>query len=549
MIASEQTQAQQVAARCTLCPACCAIQVSSSGPDCYRTEYPLEAGGGLCPRGGTIGELLGHRSRIYQPLRRSNGTAQPAGLAEAYREILDAAAGKGITFIVDPNLPIEQLSQAAALCQAWPQVKLCFALEPADRQLLLGAEASGAEYLSSRHLDECDGFLIIGDAFAANPICARGVLDRRAAQRRTPIVVIDPAAGTAAKFATHPLATTAGGELEALRAIASAVGVVSDGGDERYAPAAAALAGCKKLAVLVAAEYGRGTNWRQIGNLAGLIAGKLGGGLVLATNGANALAALRLAERCGAISLAEALSPGPQIRVALGCDVFGMLGWQGPGPAPIYAAAAALANQTTQHAQIALPTTLPGENAGRYLPPGSEELTVAAALDPPAAVPCPAEIISQLAELAGIDKPDPSPVGDPEKRLQVKVPILAARADPQQQGPVLLFARQAIHAGSGELTGHGSWQRQIQPVPVLRINPSDARQAGLKNLAAAEVMCDERSVQVRVQYWPDLPEGLVVLPEGQAEARRLCPAKIDRENDTIAAEPQAVSIRPISASN
>ncbi len=509
----------------------------------------------MCPRGSVLGELLGHRRRILAPGKRVDGQVRQLQMDQAYREILDAAGRGGITFILDPNLPCEQLSEAASWVQAWPEAKLCFAVEPAERELLLGTEASGAEYLSGRELGDCDGFLMIGDVFAANPICARGVFDRRKAGSRTPIVVIDPALGTTAKFATHLVITDVGGELGALTALAGAVGVDIDltGGqtskDSSSAQAAgAALGGCRKLAVLIVAEYGRSAAWREVGYLAGAIAKKLGGGVAPQTNGANPLAAVRLSQRMGTVSLASAMSPSEHVRVVLAVDVLGMLGWSSADEAKMLAAAAGLPNVTTDAAQIILPTTIPGEIGGTYLLTGQRSILVSPALAAPAGVPTPAEIIAALAGMAGIAKGDASAGADPLKRLKLKAPKPhPALGEPKPLA--LLLGRQAAQAGCGTLTGHGSWEAAIQPVPPLRISPQDARGMKLKHLGAANVACGARCVQARVYITPELAPGAVVLPEGASGTRALIPSKIDSENDTLVAAPATVAISPANGND
>ncbi|OPX23147.1 MAG: hypothetical protein B1H04_04010, partial [Planctomycetales bacterium 4484_123] len=198
-----------------LCPAGCELTLAPAGPDKWRAEYPLQAGQGLCPRGSALGELLAHGRRILTAGRRQGDRLEAVDLARAYKEIA-SAPGDGLVVLLDGNVPCEHMVAAAACCRDWPNVQLCLVLEPAEEQLLLGAEASGAEYLSGATLAECDGFVLVGDVFAANPTCAKGIFDHRRQAPRTPIVVIDAAAGTAAKFATHRLDIRPGGEAAAL---------------------------------------------------------------------------------------------------------------------------------------------------------------------------------------------------------------------------------------------------------------------------------------------------------------------------------------------
>ena len=161
-------------ARCVLCAATCELSLLSPGPDQWRTEVAAGSGGGLCPRGSALAELATHRRRILQPRIRSDGGWRELALADAADAILARATDGQIVFLADGQWPLEQLGGIAAWCAAWPGASLCVVVEPAERDLLWGLEASGCAYPPQSALAECDGFLLIGDVFAANPACSRG---------------------------------------------------------------------------------------------------------------------------------------------------------------------------------------------------------------------------------------------------------------------------------------------------------------------------------------------------------------------------------------
>ena len=531
MVVSTQQNLEETP-RCTLCPAGCPLALASSGPDMWRTEYPPAESSGMCPRGSSLGELLNHHLRIRTATRRAAGRVQPLSLGEAMRGIVQAAAGQAVTVLLDGSASTEDMVAAAGWCGAWPQAQLCLVIEPADEQLLLGTEASGADYLSAKDLQDCDGFVIIGDAFAANPVCSRAVFDRRVAQPNTPIVVIDPGAGSATKFATHRIDTKAGGELPALKALDSGAGIGAQAG--------AAIANCKRLGVLIAAEYGRGAPWRQIGYVAGQLARRLGGGLAPQTAGANALAAVRLAGKLGTISLAEAVADKDGIRFAVGCDILGMLGWK---DLPVLAAAAALPNQTTEAAEFVLPLALNCELDGTYLLDCASRARTTAILAVPAGVPSSSELIAALAGEAGVTAAKPTTGEAALQRLDAAAPP-EAPAEDVPAAPVLLLGRQAVHAGCGALTAHGSWQANAQQTPVVRISAACARRMNLKNLAAVNVRAGGESLPARIRIAPELLDGAVVAPEGLPQARAMMPARIASDTGGVVAGPVTVEMSP-----
>ena len=533
----------QILQRCTLCPAGCQLGLASAGPDLRRIEYPVTSGAGLCPRGSMLPELMSHPRRILAATRRDGSKLDPPGLDAAFREILDAASGRQITILLDGNLPREQLTTAAAWVRNWPGAQMAFAVEPSDRELLLGIVASGAEYLGIDDLHGCDGFLIIGDAFAANPRCARGILDLHQEKPKTPIVTIDPAAGTASKFATHPVDVEPDGELAALAAIASDAGVEDDllrttgsnGAPSAHA-AGKAIAGCKRLCVLLAAEYARTAAWKQIGYLAGRLAQTLGGGVAPQTAGANVLAAVRLEERGDAIPLAEAIAAEGDVKVAVGCDVLGMFGRR---DIPIFAAAAALPNTTTDIARIVLPSAMPGEYSGSYLFDCRELAEVTPLMPPPADVPTPGDLVAALAQAAGVPAPVLTP-DDAPATLAVDPPVAVACAEPPTHA--LLFAREASRCGCGELSSHASWQRAGQPLPGLRMSPHDAEELNLKNLAIVTVHSNGASVSAQLRVTPGLPPGRLVLPEACARTRSLAPSRTEPDRGAVVTEPPLVRV-------
>lgn len=538
----------QVLPRCTLCPAVCALGVVRTGPDRWRTEYPAGEDGCICPRGSALGDLVAHPRRILGARCRLNGQWQSVSQAEALDRLLATCRGAGPTVLLDGNLPCEAITTAVAWCKAWKGAQLCLVIEPADEMVLLGTEASGAKYLQTSALAECDGFLVIGGALGANPACARGLLDRRKAEPATPLVVIDPGAGVAAKFATHRVDCAPGGELASVLAVAAAAGVsVGDLGQGPPSPAPSAtaagkaLGGCKRLGVLIAAEHGRTSAWREIGLAAGRIAKALGGAVAAQTSGANALAAVRLAGALGTVPLAEALAAGAGVRVAIGCDVLGMLGWAERGL--IQAAAAALPNRTTELAEVVLPVALAAETGGTVLADGAQRIQTAALLAAPAGVPTAAALVEAMARRAGVTAASPLPQADLSTRLSGKTALAGvAAADPAAPG--LLLGRQAAHAGSGELTGYGAWQAAACGEPDLDLAAQDARRMGLKNRQLVTVRADGRSVRARLRVASELAPGVAVLSEGFSETRALIPARMEGSRGLIPARPAEWTISP-----
>jgi hypothetical protein len=483
-----------------------------------------------------LGELISHPRRILWPKRRDGRKQSISTLADATRGLIDSAGSGGIILLLDAAVPVEQMVAVGEWCKAWDRATLCLVCEPAEREMLLGVEAGGAEYLTESALEQCDGFVIIGDAFAANPMCSQGVFRRRAWEPRTPIVVIDAVPGTASSFATHRVEVSPCMELAALAAVAEAGGTSVDVPesvpiDEMPSAHAAgkAIAKCGRLGVLIAAEYGRSTQWKGIGYVASSMARDHGGGVAPQTSGANALAAVRVSETLGAVSLATALSREDAVWVAIGCDPMGMLGWE----MGITGAAAALPNSTTSLADVVFPLAAPGEMGGTFLLSGDRSVTIDPAMKPPAGVAQPSELVGSLAKADGVRRPSPLPAVDCTRRLEAPSPALQACEDPDA---ALLFCRQAMHDGCGSLTSHGGWQASFEPQPEVRLSPQQAAEAGVKEFGKITVRAGDRACRGTLRLDSRMSAGMVLVPQGFAAARALAPCHVDLQTDTVAPE-------------
>jgi hypothetical protein len=283
-----------------------------------------------------------------------------------------------------------------------------------------------------------------------------------------------------------------------------------------------ALANCERLGVLIATSYAGSAQWSAVGALAARLAEAHGGGVAAQTDGANALAALRLERQLGARSLNAVLQADDAVRVALGVDVLGMLGADEIG---MFAAAAALPNCTTDAATIVLPLALPAELSGTFLRGGDQLVETTAAIAPPTGVLAPAAIVGELARSTGISAPAPLHDADPTARLDVELPAEIGSEALIDDGSRLVFGREAMHAGCAALTGHGSWQRAVRPVPRLRLSPQIAAAMGLRNRERVVVRVNGCSLDAEVCEAPEVSSDVVVLSQHVAAARRLVPMR------------------------
>ena len=240
-----------------------------------------------------------------------------------------------------------------------------------------------------------------------------------------------------------------------------------------------------------------------------------------------------MAAKLKTVSLSAALSDAAAVKVAVGCDIAGMLGRADHG---VLAAAAALPNATTDSAEVVLPLALPCELAGTYLLGQMQQ--VAALIAAPAGVPSPASLIAALARAADVAEPHAAKAPQKLDRLSSPAPASPPAWQPPDKA-VLLIGRQAMQSGSGAITSHCSWQRQMQPSPVLRLCPADAEAMNVDNYANVTVAVDGRSIGAAVQVSRELPSGVLVVSDA-AQSRTLVAS--DTEGDLVAAMPPPVTV-------
>jgi anaerobic selenocysteine-containing dehydrogenase len=271
------------------------------------------------------------------------------------------------------------------------------------------------------------------------------------------------------------------------------------------------------------------------------VAGKLAnahrGGVSVQTTGANALAALRVRKQLGLLSPAEAFAPSQARgeRAALGVDMLGVLGWDGPAAA---VAAAAVPNRTTETAGLILPMALPCELGGTFVQAGTRAVKTSALLPPPAGVPTPAGLLRQMAAAAGV-------AVKPWSGQLPALDRLAVGAPPESPGDgvagrVLVGARDPIHHSAGELTSQASWQRQLRELPELRLAPADAGDLGVTDMDEVEVQTDSCRTRMRVRVVRHLTAGTLVASQGCGQARRATPCQIDADRDALVSPPAGV---------
>jgi anaerobic selenocysteine-containing dehydrogenase len=543
--------------RCSLCSLACFLRLSQSPhgylePD-YREDVP-ELRRGVCNRGNMTAELLGHIRRI-DAARFCGEVTRQVPLDEAIHNLAGTVRSSRTTLLIDGNLPGEDIAAGLALAAAsGGKIAAGVYLPTEDEMVLEGLAASKAKLLTPENLVECDAILIVGDAFATHPVISKPVHALRKRNVRTPLVVVDSLPGRTSIFATHPLMVKPGTESRVLAALAGKSGVAALGSLSRdvaqaasesglpegvLAAAAAAVAGAKRLGVIVRAEIGKAANWDQTGLLSGLIASAKAGGVTACLTYGNALGAYRLARA----ARAKLDKPGETV-IVLGTDVVSVLSKQECNRTldgiRTLVAAAQLPTLTLGAADVVLPLAFNFEAGGTTVTGSGEVITVDSLAEAPGeAVPA-GELVMKLADALGLRGVERKV----DRRLLEEMPEVDSRPILERGQPEVAKAREreflavtesdAIHFHTGGRTSQCEWPRYMVPNPVVTMNLNDAQALGIATGDEVLLVSSEGEGRATAEVVKGQTAGVVAVSSGFAEMRGLFPWNMARRTGPVA---------------
>ncbi len=531
--------------RCNFCSLGCYVSLAESAQEEVRPEYdhdvpPMRKG--VCGRGNMTAELLRHPRRCISARIAEHGLIHEAKLDEAVKTAAGAVWSDGGTLLIDGNLPCEDIATAIKLAASSAgKISARVFLPPEDESALEGFAASGAKLFTPENLVECDAFLIVGDAFGTHPVISRPIHDARRKNPRMPLVVVDSARGHTSIFASALVTVRPGGESRVLAAIAAACGVADLGmlapipndagapaGD--VANAARAVAGAKKLGVILRAEPGKASNWDQAVFLAGKIAEAKGGGVALCLTYGNAMGAYRLAKMAG-VPVGASVQAANTL-IALGGD---------PATAMMKEEAATLhalrtlvaANSmpvaTMEMAHVALPLAFNFEAGGTTITGSGEIVRVEWVADAPGQAVLPGVLVEELAKSLGIqgivrdvnrEDLEAVPSAEAAKITARPHPALAAAGMGED---VLVTQSDSVHFHTGSLTSMCAWPAYWAPEPVVTIGAKEGESLGVIAGDRVRIITAEGRCEARADVSKAQPTGVAAVSGGFVVSRSLFP--------------------------
>jgi len=191
--------------------------------------------------------------------------------------------------------------------------------------------------------------------------------------------------------------------------------------------------------------------------------------------------------------------------------------------------AASLPVPTLGAADIVLPLAFNFETGGTTVTGSGEVVTVDAVADPPGEAVSAGELVRKLAEVMGISgverKVDAkvlgkTPEADAEAILQRPQPDVPSAAN----GKLLALTHSdAVHFHVGSLTAQCAWPKYVAPEPVVTLSAKDAEALGIANGGTVRITSDEGETTGTAEVAKEQPAGVVAVPSGFAEMRRLFP--------------------------
>lgn len=556
---------KSVNTRCNLCSLGCFLSVARSAHGYMAPEYrhdvpPLRRG--ACNRGNMTPDLMEHVRRVLSA--RFTDVKKPADvpLEPAFGRIADEVRASGATLVIDGNLPCEDIAAGLALAAGSKgKIAPVVYLPAEDEAVLDGLAAANTKFMTPEELAGCDALLIVGDAFATHPVISKPVHDLRRRNPRLPLIVVDSLVGRTEIFANLPLLVKPGTESRVLGAMALGAGVSGLGAmaedaskvagaagvsAEALSAAVRAVAGAKKLGVIVRAEIGKATDWDRVGLLAGLIAGAKGGGVAACLTYGNAMGACRLSHTAGA-----GPAPASETMIVLGTDIASVLS-EGECAATMdrvkmLVAAGALPSPTTDAANVVLPMAFNFESGGTTVTGSGEIIAVDSIVDPPGDAKPAGELARILAEMLGI--------AGVERKVDAKrfehMPLANAKAiierveslpaEPRLGEFAAVTHSDAIHFHTGSMTGLMAWPQWMAPAPTVLMNSADAEALGIEAGERVIVESSEGQGEAKAELAKGHARGVVAVSSGFAAMRGLF-----RWNSAHPTGPVAVKVRKLA---
>jgi anaerobic selenocysteine-containing dehydrogenase len=532
-------------ASCLFCSFQCgfAMEIDAGVP--VRMDLDTEAPhnlGALCTRGHYNLELLVHPKRNLAATvnrRRVPWMSGVTRVAGKLKEIREADGGDALGVIVGTELSNEDYAAAASFAAgSLGTSNIAVAYDGNDYSLLMGGGAGDA---TPADLDDADCFVLVGDVFWGHPTVAKRIIEARYKSRANNIYTLNPYRSNTDWSADRHIVVRPGAEPLVLAGLLTAMNVQGAPRVDLDSAAAAgglvtgelsaiadALKQHHKVVVMVSSRLGDSVSGFLTGQLAALMAQKLGGKYAPLFRGGNAIGAHSAIGSARTVPelLADVSSGKIKGLLVFGPDLLqlypGTVSTEELEKLQLLAASAIFENDTTKHSDVGLPQAVWTEMAGTYTGSLGVATTIAPLTDAQGDARSTGEMLSEIAgEMGSALSAGASPPGHPELSIDAQTELGRIAGESTGEGVVLIENINPLHRWDGTITGRMSFPTVISPYCDIWIGEDAAGSLGVKTGSNVALSTERGETTIIATVTDRMPGGLVAIPSYVPDVRGL----------------------------
>jgi anaerobic selenocysteine-containing dehydrogenase len=531
-------------ASCLFCSFQCGFGMEVDAGVPVRIDLDTEAPhnlGSLCTRGHYNLELLIHPKRNLAATvnrRRVPWTTGVTKIAGKLREIKEAGGGDALGVVVGTELSNEDYAAAAALAGSLGTKNIAVAYDGGDYPLLMGGGGGDAV---AADLDDADCFVLIGDVFWGHPCVAKRIIEARYESRANRIYTLNPYRSNTDWFADRHIMVRPGAEPLVLAGLLTSMNVQGAPKVDLDAAAAAggmptaeleAIAGAlkehDKVVVLASSRLGDSTSGYLTGQLAALLAQKVGGKYAPLLRGGNALGAYNTVGSARTVPdlLGDVASGKIKGLLVFGPDILqlypGAVNTDDLEGLELLAASAIFENDTTKHSDVGLPQAVWTEMAGTY----TGSMGIASSIEPLTDAQGDARSVGEMlaaiaAEMGATLGASGSAAEHPELVVDASAELARIAGQKAADGVVLIESISPLHRWDGTITGRMSFPQIINPYCDVWIGEEAAGSLGVEAGTSVALATELGETTIIATVTDRMPGGLVAVPSYVPDVRGL----------------------------
>lgn len=553
-------------ASCLFCSYQCGFAMEMDAGVPVRIDLDTEAPhnlGSLCTRGHYNLELLVHPRRNLAATvnrRRVPWTTGMTRVAGKLREIKESDGGDALGVIVGTELSNEDYATATAFAAALGTSNIAVAYDGNDYSLLMGGGGGDAV---PTDLDAADCFLMIGDVFWGHPTVAKRVIESRYKSRTNRIYTLNPYRSNTDWFADRHIVVRPGAEPLVLAGLLTAMNVQGAPRVDLDAAAAAgglvtgelkaiasALKEHDKVVVLVSSRLGDSASGYLTGQLAALLAQKVGGKYAPLFRGGNAL---------GAYNTAGSVRTVPELLADISAGKIKGLLVFGPDLLQLYpgavstddlenlqllAAAAIFENDTTKHSDVGLPLAVWTEMEGSYTGSMGIATSIAPLTGAQGDARSTGAMLKDIAREMGATLSAGAQVRHPEISVDAAAELARIAGQKTGEGIVLIESIHPLHRWDGTITGRMSFPKIVSPYCDVWIGEEAAARLGVEAGTSVALASERGETTIAATVTDRMPGGLVAVPSYVPDVRGLLAWKFNPSTKWFDVAASGVKVTP-----